>query len=65
MKALLSLFAVLLIGVGTASAATIGDAVEVSIVADNGRSLPFYAVKSCHTLKKFYAEAISTTTPVT
>jgi hypothetical protein len=58
MKTFLSLFAIVLFWVGTASAAIIGDAVEVSIVTDNGWSLPFYSMKSRHTLKKVYAEAV-------
>jgi hypothetical protein len=58
MKKLLAICAVLLIWVGGAAAATIGDSVEVSIVSDNGRFLPFYPMKSHPTLKKVYAEAI-------
>ena len=58
MKKLLVICAVLLMWIGYASAATIGDTVEVSIVSDNGRFLPFYPMKSHPTLKKVYTEAI-------
>ena len=58
MKKLLAICAVLLIWVGCAAAATIGDSVAVSIVSDNGRFLPLYPIKSHPTLKKVYAEAI-------
>jgi hypothetical protein len=58
MKTFLSLIAIVLFWVGTASAAVVGGAVEVSIVNDNGWSLPFYTMKSRHTLKKVYAEAV-------
>lgn len=58
MKTFLSLFVIVLFWVGAASAAVVGDAVEVSIVTDNGWSLPYYPVKSGHALKKVYAEAV-------
>ena len=58
MKKLLVICAVLLMWIGYAAAATIGDTIEVSIVSDNGRFLPFYPMKSHPTLKKVYAEAI-------
>ncbi len=58
MKKLFVICAVLLMWIGYAAAATIGDTVEVSIISDNGRFLPFYPMKSHPTLKKVYAEAI-------
>jgi hypothetical protein len=58
MKKLLAICLVLLIWVGNSAASTIGDAIEVSIVSDNGRFLPFYPAKSHPTLKKVYAEAV-------
>ena len=39
-------------------AGSVGDAVEVRIVTDNGYTLPTYPVKTRHSLKKVYAEAI-------
>ncbi len=58
MKKLLAVCAVLLIWVGCAAAATVGDTIEVSIATDNGWLLPLYPDKSLPTLKKVYAEAI-------
>ncbi len=39
-------------------AASVGDAVEVRLVTDDGRTLPTYPVKMRHSLKKVYAEAV-------
>ena len=58
MKTWLLLFVALLIGIPYIASAAVGDAVEVGIVTDNGRSLPFYPHKSSHGLKKVYAEAV-------
>ena len=58
MKTWLLLFAFLLVGIPSVSSAAVGDAVEVSIVTDNGHSLSFYPHKSSHGLKKVYAEAV-------
>ncbi len=58
MKTLLVVCAVLLMCVGCAGAAVIGDTIEVSIASDNGRVLPFYPTKIHPTLKKVYAEAV-------
>jgi hypothetical protein len=58
MKTLLAVCAALLIGVGPAAAATIGDTIEVSIISDNGLVLPLYPAKNQPMLKKVYAEAI-------
>ena len=57
MKTLLSACVILLMWISIAAAATIGDAVEVSVITDNGWALPFYPEKIRHDLKKVYAEA--------
>ncbi len=41
-----------------ARAGSVGDAVEVRIVSDDGRTVPTYPVKMRHALKKVYAEAV-------
>ena len=56
MKKFISISDILLIWVNIAAAATIGDAVEVSVINDNGWALPLYPVKIRHNLKKVYAE---------
>jgi hypothetical protein len=58
MKTWLLLFAFFLVGIPSVSSAAVGEAVEVSIVTDNGQMLPFYPHKSSHGLKKVYAEAV-------
>lgn len=58
MKTLLSACIILLMWVSIAVSGTIGDAVEVNVITDNGRELPFYPVKISHNLKKVYAEAV-------
>jgi hypothetical protein len=58
MKTWLLLIAFLLVGIPSVSPAAVGEAVEVSIVTDNGQSIPFYPHKSSHGLKKVYAEAV-------
>ena len=57
MRKFISISVILLVWVNIAAAATIGDAVEVSVITDNGWALPFYPAKSRHDLKKVYAEA--------
>jgi len=57
MKKLIFISVILLMWVSVAIADTIGDAVEVSVITDNGWTLPFYPIKSRHNLKKVYAEA--------
>jgi hypothetical protein len=57
MRKFISISVILLIWVNIAAAATIGDAVEVSVINDNGWALPLYPVKIRHNLKKVYAEA--------
>jgi hypothetical protein len=39
-------------------AGTVGEAIEVRIVTDDGRTLPTYPVKTRHSIKKVYAEAV-------
>src|SRR5512136_2455475 len=39
-------------------AGSVGDAVEVRILTDDGRTLPTYPVRMKHALKKVYAEAV-------
>ena len=58
MKTLLTICAVLFMLVSFVAAETTGNTVEVSIVSDNGRLLPFYPVKNDPKLKKVYAEAV-------
>jgi hypothetical protein len=58
MKKLLVICAALLLWVGCAVAAGVGDSIEVSIATDNGRLLPLYPNKSNLALKKVYAEAV-------
>jgi hypothetical protein len=57
MKKFILISVILLIWVSISAAATIGNSVEVSIINDDGRVLPFYPVKTRHNLKKVYAEA--------
>jgi hypothetical protein len=58
MKKTLFIIIIMLIWAGIAAADTIGDAVEVSVINDNGWTLPFYSVTSRYHLKKVYAEAV-------
>ena len=58
MKKLIFISFILLVWAGISAAAVVGDAVEVSVITDNGSMLPFYTVKSRHSLKKVYAEAV-------
>jgi hypothetical protein len=58
MKKLIFISFILLVWAGISAAAVVGDAVEVSVITDNGLMLPFYAVKSHHNLKKVYTEAV-------
>lgn len=48
----------LLLGVGSAPGATVGDWVQVTIQTDNGQSLPLYPKAACGPKKKVYAEAV-------
>jgi hypothetical protein len=59
MKTLFAVVAALLLFSGApARAYPVGDSVDVKIVTDDGRTLPFYAQKSRHALKKVFAEAL-------
>jgi len=58
MKSWLLLFSLLLIGFPSHATATVGSAVDVSIITDNGQSLPFYPFKSSRGINKVYAEAV-------
>ena len=58
MKKIIMVSFMLLVWASISAASTIGNAVEVSVITDNGRMLPFYQVKSRHNLKKVYAEAV-------
>jgi len=58
MKILFVLLAALWIGLPCAAGASVGSAVDVSIVTDNGHSLPFYPYQSTHSIRKVYAEAV-------
>jgi hypothetical protein len=58
MKTWLLLLAFLLIGIPSAASATVGSAVDVSIITDNGHSLSFYPFKSSQGINKVYAEAV-------
>jgi hypothetical protein len=52
MKKIIMVSFMLLVWASISAASTIGNAVEVSVITDNGRMLPFYQVKSRHNLKK-------------
>jgi hypothetical protein len=58
MKILFLLLAAFLVGVHSAADASMGSAVDISIITDNGHLLPFYPHRSTHGLKKVYAEAV-------
>jgi len=58
MKTLLAVCVVLLVWGGCAAATVVGNTIEVSIAADNGRVLPLYPIKSHEALKMVYAEAV-------
>ncbi len=58
MKIWYLLVAALFIGLPSTAAASTGSAVDVSIIAESGHSLPFYPHRSTHGVKKVYAEAV-------
>jgi hypothetical protein len=58
MKKIVFILIALCLCASTAWAGGAGDAVEVRIVTDDGRSLPTYPVKIRHGLQKVYAEAV-------
>lgn len=58
MKKIILFSAIFLIWVNVAAASMISESIEVSVITDNGWTLPFYHVKSRNNLKKVYAEAV-------
>lgn len=58
MKTWFMLFAVFFIGFPSIAAASAGSAVDVSIITENGRSIPFYPHRSTPGIQKVYAEAV-------
>jgi hypothetical protein len=58
MRTIAAIILAALLCAANAWAGSVGDAVEVRIVTDDGRSLPTYHVKMRHALKKVYAEAV-------
>ena len=58
MKTLYLLLAALIVWLPGAAEASVGSAVDVSIVTDNGHTLSFYPHKSAHGVRKVYAEAV-------
>jgi len=58
MKTIAAIILAVILSAAGAWAGSVGDAVEVSIVTDDGRTLPTYPVKTKHALKKVYAEAV-------
>jgi hypothetical protein len=58
MKTIAAVILAVVLSAVQAWAGSVGDAVEVRIVTDDGRTLPTYPVKTRHSLKKVYAEAV-------
>jgi hypothetical protein len=58
MKTIATIFLAVMLCAANIWAGSVGDAVEVRIVTDDGRTLPTYPVKTKTALKKVYAEAI-------
>jgi hypothetical protein len=58
MKIIAIVILAIVVCTGGACAGGVGEAVEVGIVTDDGRTLPTYPVKMHHGLRKVYAEAI-------
>lgn len=58
MKTITALFLAIIVTAGQVWAGSVGDAIEVRIVTDDGRTLPTYPVKTRHAMKKVYAEAV-------
>lgn len=57
MKTIAVVILAIVLCAASASAGGVGDALEVRIVTDDGRTLPTYPVKVRHEVKKVYAEA--------
>ena len=58
MKTIVAVVLAIILGAAQTWAGSVGDSVEVRIVTDDGRVLPTYPVKSRHSMKKVYAEAL-------
>jgi hypothetical protein len=58
MKIIVAIILAVMVCAANVWAGSVGDAVEVRIVTDDGRTLPTYPVKMKHALKKVYAEAV-------
>jgi hypothetical protein len=58
MRTITAVILAIVMSVAQVWAGSAGDAVEVRIVTDNGRTLPTYPVKNRHSIKKVYAEAV-------
>jgi hypothetical protein len=58
MKTIASIILAVTVCAANVWAGSVGNAVEVSIVTDDGRTLPTYPVVTKHVLKKVYAEAV-------
>ena len=58
MKTIAIVIMAIVVCTASAWAGGVGDAVEVRIVTDDGRTLPTYPVKMRHGVRKVYAEAI-------
>ena len=58
MKTIAAIILAVMLCAANVWAGSVGDAVEVRIVTDDGRTLPTYPVKMKHALKKVYAEAV-------
>jgi hypothetical protein len=58
MKTIAAIILAVMLCAANVWAVSVGDAVEVRIVTDDGRALPTYPVKMKHALKKVYAEAV-------
>lgn len=58
MKTIVAVILAVVLNAVQAMAGSVGDAVEVRIISDDGRSLPTYPVKMRSGLKKVYAEAV-------
>src|SRR5512136_1858472 len=58
MKTIAAIILAALLCAANSWAGSVGDAVEVRIITDDGRTLPTYPVRMKHALKKVYAEAV-------
>jgi hypothetical protein len=58
MRTIAAIILAVMLYAASAWAGSVGDALEVRIVTDDGRTLPTYPVKMKHAFKKVYAEAV-------